>query len=1050
MSALEYALKIDIDLQTDNAFAKLDELSKRLSNMNIFESMLKALTSAADKMNTIGSKIEDASPGITDIQRGFGSIFDTVGNIAEIMRDSTVGNNQGEINKLLADGANSMGRMVETAFELRDTYSSLVSSTNTMVSSTNAIVDVQGAATAAAKDNADVQKTIRQLFEDQLKVVQDLAKAKEDTDEKAINLIGIMQGNFAFLHKETKGWSTAAKQVYLTLMQSHEEAEKFVQTNYRAYGSQMLLLSATRELSSAIGVSSDKSIEIYKTLSDMRTPRDEMRKYAETIAMAERTTGASIKTLSIYTARMRAAGFSSADTSKQLANLTEAMRKFGVQSEEVNSIIQITADNSLAMRYMYDPKEIPKMQEFTAALVGIGKQAGVSAEAYNGIYKAIADPRRRLALMNMYGDFKNVDELQNILFKMAEQYKDANDELGVLEMRAISSAYFGDENSLMGLVEVYKKIQKDAGGAAINVKDFTAALKGVDNTQVRQYNESMENLYKATENLKNSVMPTLYNIFAYIASALTPFVQLLADGFALLSKLINLVIEKLYGVEEGFKEWFKSFEMLGGYADTAANLVVGGLKLMILYSMISKNKMIDAFIWIGTKFISMAGIFGGYGKKIIDIIRGMTTRMFTFGRTTATVTTATSTSWGAFFSTISTGLTKLSANFKGILGLSVLLLSSGAAALMFAKAVKMLNESGENSFVVFAGMVAAVGGLAVALLTTAAGAEALAPGMGLLAVVLAAAGAAAVGFGYGAKLASDGISKIIESLDKSADDISYKLFNMSQAMKSMALDFVIIMPSIFAYAALSKLIDTMSKYVSNLETKIKGVVSSLKELRSSIQELDVVPKSLEKISDARFGVTALAESIKVLISNMEGFMSFGSVVKIGLFTYNIDRIREALSKMGDMAAIGNIKNVGLLASDLDKLANMRVDDIVGNIQKISTAINEINPNIGVGMADNIERAAVALSDVVNKVNEVQNANIRPIIEVKVVEKRKEEDENGQMIIVMKEQSKILDSINSKIDKKVDIGEVVRLLKTYLPELAMKDNNPLTTALGAWR
>ena len=244
------------------------------------------------------------------------------------------------------------------------------------------------------------------LVKDESKEVAGISNKWVGVITKQIQSLNTLKGHIAI-------WSAIIDKV----MEADEATENFVTTNYRLYGSQNDLLRSSRMISAEWGVSADKAITAIMALSNLSTPKDQMNDYAEAIVKGNRYLGVSIEQLADFSRGNRLAGGDAKSFERMLGYASDAMRKYGLNTNEVGDILNNTGKRASELilvfgkqtkdgRLVNDVYAQQKLQ-----LAGLAKSYGMSAKAATDYYDRMMTPMGQIRLSAFVGkEIKSLDD----------------------------------------------------------------------------------------------------------------------------------------------------------------------------------------------------------------------------------------------------------------------------------------------------------------------------------------------------------------------------------------------------------------------------------------------------------------------------------------------------------------------------------------------------------------------------------------------------------------------------------------------------------------
>lgn len=733
-----YALSIQLQLDSQEAFHTLDKFGESVTSVQ------EQVSSAADKaLQSIGNltkQIESSFSGITNLSNQMD------------MGASHMASSFESINRSAIDTQDTAEEDLDNLIKQRDLWKE--------------VVDFYDGITDSLNDHLKLHTRDIALLEGIHKAILTKNKGHAEENEYIREEGGLIQKashhgerHAGIIDQIGKLWNGVVAKLagviaYYEKIDSGTEA--FVQTNYRAYGSQQLLLQSTRQLTAELGVSQENAIAAYKALADVRTPREEIEKYAKVVAMANRTTGANIQTLALYSARMRALGIESGPLQEHITQLTEQMRKFGLTSDDVNRLLNNTSSTTASLRDLFggNAEEVKKFELTFGALSGLAKELGYSTESIAQFQAAAVDPKAWIMLGNLTNmQIKNTDDYQTALLKFGAQMSalqkemDGTDDVAQkialqAQMNKLTAAIGGNADAAKVLIGMYERASEEAGGAASTAEDFQRVMKTMSNSMDNQFAESMQAFYAALQDLKNT--------FGALTGSVAQFV---ADGLKYLMWAVNAVLKPIARAVAWFvyfTGWIEDNVPVIGWLVTAIKILVA---ILVVFGTI-----ITAVIGGLAGFALAVGVAGNIVTSAINVIG-------TLAQTIVSLATAIGQSIVIILRSIGQGLAELGNAVRSAIGpllaLSVALVLVSVAAWIFAQAVKTIAEVGWDAVPAILGLIVTIGVLGLILVGLGMLAQGpVAVGILVVAAALLIVGAAALLMGLGIKYASEGLKEL--------------------------------------------------------------------------------------------------------------------------------------------------------------------------------------------------------------------------------------------------------------------------------------------------
>lgn len=641
--------------------------------------------------------------------------------------------------------------------------------------------------------------------------------------------------------------------------------EEFVTANYRAFGSQIELLTQAKQLAAEYGVFEDQAIEAYKSLMGIDVPAEQLAEYAGMVAQTSRITGVGIRTIGEYTRQVRAAGLSYDQTSDALAVLSAAQEEFALSTETVNRILDEHLQKLGLLTSMYGDKVPEQLNVASAIFADIVQSSGAAESALTDFNKTItATGREGLKLEALYGEkfMEGVegrfDAVMDKTQEFANRMEDMRDEQG--QLSSMQLHMLEQEAKHYGIsIDMIQALNTEIRAAAERGEEFSieysemAEKLGEAADRERQMTDATNSLYKAMNELYTAASAVIFPFIAFVADGLVPVVQWISSAIEQISSLINYLTSLWMALEETIP-----------YLSTVRQAF---------------QTMISVFIVGGIAIVSLVGIIGtlsGALVSLIGLLTGGGAAAATFAGAISASLTSIATAITAFATTVTTVITTMAAALRQV---ALPLLALGAAFLMvaggawiFTQAVLQLAEGGMAAALAMTGMVAAiiVLGVALAVLGTIVQGP-IALGVIVIAGALLAAGAAAWLMGQGIKAAAEGLVMMLEAIDISS---AGQLTLFAIGVAALGAAGMMASPGIIALAGAFWLMGNKAIIVGEGLKLVADAMETITNINFSRATRDITAFSAALINDADEMVDALsilssasryAEQIQVLV-----------------------------------------------------------------------------------------------------------------------------------------------------------------------------------------
>ena len=113
----------------------------------------------------------------------------------------------------------------------------------------------------------------------------------------------------------------------------------------------------------------------------------------KTVAKANRTTGVAVETIAGYSLYLRNLGLNAEGTEKQINFMTDAMRKYGLTQNDVNTLMSRSGMQALNMARLFggSAEQLAKFEQTRIAMAAVGKEVGITAAELEGFYDHLSN-----------------------------------------------------------------------------------------------------------------------------------------------------------------------------------------------------------------------------------------------------------------------------------------------------------------------------------------------------------------------------------------------------------------------------------------------------------------------------------------------------------------------------------------------------------------------------------------------------------------------------------------------------------------------------------
>lgn len=714
-------------------------------------------TKVVDLERQVSDAAQASINSINDLAQSSTSILQDLGILVDSISMSTVDistnniNTSLELSKQLDINKKNQAIVIDTAKQFVQMSADLKNSTVELKNH----IDINDQFMDGLTEIIDLVRRKNEGHELQNKLLQNDVSSVEELDEVTEDVIQ----SFTKAKNVVNEIGDSLLRVLDFVKKVDADTERFVTTNYRAYGSQQALVQSSRDLAMATGVLYAEAIKAYSILGNLKAPQEELAKYAEIVARTSRFTGASIEVTATFANRLRIVGYTAEEVERKMVTIGEAMRKYGLNTQEVTTIMNIHANELLRLKSIYggNTAEIEKFTNSSLIMTGFAKSMGYGADEMRQFEHYLLNNVGALTtLLSTTSTVEaGTDGMRLALLRAGFQM---NDIIGAIEARGRAGEYVNDQ--LIATESNYVNVLFGGNKAAYQAARAQATL-------AEQYNitgRNIEELNKLTEISKNkldalareadyTLTRQLMKLSSTIWSVIGSFTALIADFILPFVYALNQVVTTISWTISSFNGLVSAMERTigtGGYLVSTLKFITGGALTFI------------------TTFMVIPGVFTSIGATITGLIAGITGLSFTLAGLTTSITAA----LGTITATIATAAATIGSSLVAltsvlrplmipILGLSAAFVLATVGAKQLAEAVKTISDTGNGGILALGALTVAVIALGGALV----GLGYLAQGPVLAGVLVVSAGmlavsAAAIAVGYGVSLAADGFVKM--------------------------------------------------------------------------------------------------------------------------------------------------------------------------------------------------------------------------------------------------------------------------------------------------
>jgi len=743
-----YALSVQLSLESQAAFASLDTFSDKVVQI---ESQV--ASAAKEAIASITAITTEANKALLDFSQSFQGIDSTTvkinTNLAEASKELQTHLDNSD--DRLKDGKKEFKQKQEIK-EILEEFSDILESHHVQW---KGFYDLTGKIIEAVKKKNLGHKEQNKLLTNDVELAGAFGSA---TDRNT----GLLNDQGRVVGQNNLTWAS----IWNWIQRSSEATERFVATNYRAYGSQSDLLANARALGIANGIMSQQTLEAYAVMGNLKVPREELDKYADIVAKTSRATQVGIGQAGEYANRLRVVGLSLPQVERQLVHITEAMRKFGLSTHDVQNLMAGSSVELLKLKNAFggSAEQMIKLEEGRFIMAGLGKQIGLGSEGARDFYNWITRDYEALARFGAFAGMaiKSAEDLNQAQIKAGvrlEQEMTAREELvktGKMSIQvaqaynnAIRDSFYGGSDAAMLTSREFGKVAKQLGLTGSSADEFNRIMERVNQNIKDPFSEANRSFIAQWRLLSDRFWTVTDAIGALVGDALMPLLQAL-----------NWTITQAFAVGQAFADvihWLEQIPGLG-YVITYFKWTAKAIAAVAI-----------ALVVLTAAAVSFMGVFGSIGGLFARLAMGMQFAL-NFILNLASVVGQ---GIVILLTSIGQGFLALGNLVRSVtvplLALGAALLMAGGGAYLFALGVRTVAEVGWAAIPAMLGLIAAVAVLGVVLVGIATLIQ------GPIAVGMVVLGATLLMIGAGAWLAGQGLAAAGAGLTAIAGVMSFEL-----------------------------------------------------------------------------------------------------------------------------------------------------------------------------------------------------------------------------------------------------------------------------------
>lgn len=585
-----YALGLELQLQSKQAFDILDQLEQRLGNIE-----KKAASIAPSAMATKEQQQynEATALGATETQ----ILDDTLQRFQQALV---------ETQKMYDDGAAGVRALIIDQEELREALELRYQQNEKLLRQFNRM-ELQGIK-LSDQDKAKIKEiqALQDKHEDMKDATMLFFRAQEKLRKENEQHLSVLDnfgkvGTFVKqallgMKGETIALSFSLGILFQAFNSLSEMMEAYSLTSFRLLGTQGDLITATNELRSSLGATTEEGIKTLTGLSHAGfKATDEIGELAKANYMFSKSSGVSSDIAADFQRRIVAMGFSATQATEGLATMSNIIRQSGLSAQEAQTLLTGLTQSMRALHFFYGSDATLKATKDMAGFIGAIKEAGGDVGAVTSQLNEMAKSpiKTRIAFGMVHADIvKGVPQWGDYFSKVSKK-------MGELNARAEQT---GDTLSGEAMIKAlhisaeqadsYLLLWQRAGKTEEGFKKLLAT--GQENADMtRDFNESMATFRKSLQRILQPLMA----IGTALLDSVGPGIIAMLKPLAMFTTAIAKVLEFLFKIP------------------VAGALVKATLGLFLVMPIVNKLKAwTDSFAKVKTAASGFMNAFKGITK----------------------------------------------------------------------------------------------------------------------------------------------------------------------------------------------------------------------------------------------------------------------------------------------------------------------------------------------------------------------------------------------------------------------------------------------------
>jgi len=447
------------------------------------------------------------------------------------------------------------------------------------------------------KGHLEQNKLLQNDVDISKEVNSNLKSAVEEIDDQ---IEGAMRLRAAF-----DGFRQVGLSILRNIVDSDKATQNFVTTNFRLYDTQTGLVATSRQLALSTGIASEKAYEVVQALGNLAMPKEQMVELGDSILKANQYLGVGITQLAEFSRQNRFAGGDTQSFNRIMGYSADAMRKYGLNSEDVASVLNDTSVSVVDLEISFgklagrtrdsNGNLVTSMEIFKQSQLifkGFAKSIGADADEMAASLKVALDPQK-MVLFDSFAKQLGLtlktpeDRLTAMPMLIAKAAKTAGLTLEDLEkakndpmeafrvkaqMKAVASMTGLTEKQIDAQLRLNAELDKAAKSGKLNKNDLKAVE---DFMKIKQAEQAASDFTESMGTLTGQIgmLRTRINAFFGLLNGV------LGKGLYDIFQAVSFVLKPITAVVERLGNQLRKFGESNGVTAKMVRILLAGLVL---------------------------------------------------------------------------------------------------------------------------------------------------------------------------------------------------------------------------------------------------------------------------------------------------------------------------------------------------------------------------------------------------------------------------------------------------------------------------------------